>query len=185
MIIKLLLVLLSTAANADKLVITPPRLSNETHLPGCANDLKTLQQLCAYSGSFTDETYAVKFKFSEIKGTNKGNDIAIVSVTRAGMTTDLDKYRKFDMAVSQIPGDFDVISGCKRQWATSGTELRINGKQWKPYYPPVAQDECPLMPSTQYYINIKAASAGCQATDGTYPHNGCRVTVATTIPNSN
>lgn len=175
--------------STDKLIITPPRASNETHLPGCIGaNIDTRQELCAYDGSIGDEAYAVKFKFDELKGANKAADIAISTVTRAGMSRDLDIYRKFDMAISTTAGDFTGLGNpaCAKRWATNGTELRINGKQFTGKEK-IENDECPLSPNVQYYINVKAASPGCQSAGAggvaSVPNYGCRVTVYTVIPN--
>jgi hypothetical protein len=181
---------LVVCATNPRLIITSPNYSSETPLPGCAGKPNVVPLDCRHLESMEDEVYAVRFKFAEITGKFKDSDIVISTTTRDGMIRDADMYRKFDMSVSTIPGDFEGRGEgwgpwCLMRWATDGTELRINGKQVKNFGDPVGAYECPLVPGTQYYINVKAAEPGCHdlATD-TYPTYGCLVTVGTNVPAS-
>ncbi|MEQ1637937.1 MAG: hypothetical protein ABL903_14730 [Methylococcales bacterium] len=92
-----------TLAPATTATPTPPQSNNsyvlinaqsngETPLPGSTG--KTIY----------DQVYALRFSFKEITGRLKDSEISIQTVTRDIMTREDDKYRKFDITVSETPG---------------------------------------------------------------------------------
>ncbi|MFI3136423.1 MAG: hypothetical protein QX197_06550, partial [Methylococcaceae bacterium] len=178
-----------------KTIIVNPNLNEETHLPGCAGVL-TNPGACRGLKSMKDEVYAVRFKFKDVISAVKKDHFLIQTVTVDDMRLDDLRFRKFDMTVSTIPGDFDGKgqgwqAACSKKWATDGTELTIRAIQHNPG-DVVGYDQCPLVPNTTYYINVKAATAGCfdqpasnNPDKSTYPAQGCIVSVNTKIPPSN
>lgn len=163
--------------------------TNETYLPGCAGIVNGSSFDCRFLGSMQNESYAIKFSFAEIKGSNKDHDIPIQTITRD--YPEDEKYKRFDMAVSTIPGDFEAkdmgasAGACIKKGAQDGSDMSIYGKQAVPGVN-IGDNDCPLIPGKQYYINVKASEPSCQYTDGTFPTRlGCMVTVVTRLPTSN
>lgn len=152
------------SCNNGKIIIASPNISNETPLPGCAGLPYSDPMKCRSTLSMTGEIYAIRFRFAEITGKLKNSEITIASITRDVMTTEQDRYKKFDMTISTIPGDFNGVNGsqyCSQRGYKDGTDLRINAKQITTASPQYDFDQCPLKPDTQYYINVKASAPGC------------------------
>lgn len=172
--------------DGNKIMIVAPNINEETHLPGCAG-LLTNPALCRGNGSMINEAYAIRFKFKTVIDAVKNSHFLIQTITVDDMRLDDIKFRKFDMTVSTIPGDFDGKGqgwqiACSKKWAVDGTELTIRAIQ---HYQNdvIGYDECPLTPNTAYYINVRAALSGCS--DGSEYPSACRVSVNTKIPPTN
>lgn len=177
-------------ANNNRIIVTnqhPQSLS--AYVPGCVGRSNESVFICRGSKSMHDEIYAIRFSFSEITGQFRDAEITILANTRDVMTRELDIYRKFDMTISTIAGDFVGVGNgnnpaCSKRWRYDGTELRLNAKQFTANNTPPAADQCPLIPGQLYYINIRAASPGCRDdTTGTSP-TLCAVEVDPTVPSS-
>lgn len=152
-------------ANNPKIKMIDLNPTGETYLPGCAGLNDVNRTKCFLKNSMKDETYALRFKFNEIIKTDaNGNyDIRILSVTRDFL--DEDQYRRFDMSISENPGQFTGLAKeCIKKGAEEGTDMGIYGRQvitGRPNNVPLSENQCPLTPGKQYYINVKASEAGC------------------------
>jgi hypothetical protein len=178
-------------ASDSKLIIVNPNIIQETPLPGCAGLVSVDVNTCRRSKSMQDEAYAVRLDFKDVVDALKDQVFYIKGYTTDNMREDDPRFRKFDVAISTIPGDFagNDRPGCIRTGGPDGTIFAIQ----KDPEDPISNDMCQLTPHTMYYINVRATEPGCHdvQTDpnswdqSSYPAHECCISVDTQILPSN
>ena len=164
--------------------ITNPNQFNATHLPGCAGKESTDPNSCRYSGSFTNETYAIRLDF---KGYSEQFNKSAYPYTPVRLITLDDmagvdaKYKLFVMAISEKPGDFlDYLpnkQNCSHIDAAGSITINVsqsgNGSN--------LNDLCPLTSGKLYYINVRPLNSSCKPS-ASDPSVNCRVEINANFP---